>query len=311
MAPSRRLGVSLVVLSVGLTVSTTEGPRAADDPSLRSVLASARSQRGATFSVPDEGERALMRTLVASLARRAKSGEVGGSSYHRRTAAKLGLEVVIAAAEGERFTVLREEHARRGRGVYVFRTRTVTPPTVIETPHGHYDTYTGDISENVFVNSDAFALFLNTVERYALSRSRSDVAHAEASLYHAAHLGLLDAVSDVRVIQPHGYADGGKVPDHIHFVINDGRRGVSSSQRAVSTAFSREFGSAAVGVYGEEVFVLGGTTNIQGRALNDEGRGRFIHLEISRTVRRGFMRDDRIRARLLRVLAKIIDDPWS
>lgn len=283
---------------------------------LRTVLNGARPARGqrGSFEVPQADQIAAMEVLVAGLARRALTSKGESLEKLGRRAQALGLEIVAAAADGQRFLVLREpDGVRRGSGIYAFRRGKTRAPLIIEAPHTLFDTWTDVMSRECFIGSSAFALFQNTVERYTLPNQASDLAHTETSLFHAAHRAACAALAGVRMIQLHGFSGHSDVPSGVDFIVSDGGRTPppSEAQRRVCAVLESGYGADAVGVYGEEVFVLGGTTNLQGVYLNRQGRGSYIHLECSKRIREGVAKNPQQRNRFTALLAKIVKMSWT
>lgn len=288
----------------------------ADVLDLRTVLNGARPARGqrSSFEVPEPEQIAAMEVLVAGLARRALTSKGESLEKLARRARALGLEIVAAAADGQRFLVLREpDGVRRGSGIFAFRRGKARAPLIIEAPHTLFDTWTDVMSRECFIRTSAFALFQNTVERYTLPSQASDLAHTETSLFHAAHRAACAALAGVRMIQLHGFSGHSDVPSAVDFIVSDGGRTPppSEAQRRVCAVLESGYGADAVGVYGEEVFVLGGTTNLQGAVLNRKGRGSYIHLECSKRIREGVAKNPEQRDFFTAAMAKIVKMPWT
>jgi hypothetical protein len=136
----------------------------------------------------------------------------------------------------------------------------------------------------------------------------SDVAHSPATLFHAAHVALLEAWPQAVVLSLHGMRTDRKGV-RTSLVLSNGVRGpdpdgttaASRLRYAMMTALPGEGAVVSCNLPGDrqyEFLRLCGTTNIQGRLVNGDndvchrgvtsGTGRFIHLEQDRTVRNPF-----------------------
>jgi hypothetical protein len=202
------------------------------------------------------------------------------------------------------WAVLEEQSRRRGAGAYLFR---VGPPekqeVLLQAPHADYDMGTGDMAARLFLQpppgNAPRALFLNTMHRYQLlpgqkerrAGSPADVAHNPDHLYTAATDAALGA-GPLLVVQLHGFgtrsdddADGA-LPEGTVMVVSAGLSSTSTPrQAAIADKLKKIFGDG-VRRYPEEAYVLGATTNVQGRAARRRDGGDFVHLEISAPLRK-------------------------
>jgi hypothetical protein len=141
----------------------------------------------------------------------------------------------------------------------------------------------------------------------------SDVAHATENYFHWAHLHLFATLPDMAMIQFHGFCCPGSgtyagLSDDT--ISSNGINEIPAPldlARLIHDAIEAQMFFAddgipggdltTCGLYGEEVFQLGGTTNIQGRVMNgvvpglecenaaSTASGRFVHLEQDPDVR--------------------------
>lgn len=200
------------------------------------------------------------------------------------------------------FLVIREkEGKRRGGGFYVIRCGK-TVPLVLQAPHSFYDVGTGNLVRKLFAEGNARAAFWNTVHRYKASADEkredpihpADVAHEPGNLFHAAAMGAA-ANAEIKFVQVHGFAATEQIPFEII---------LSSGQKSLMAVPLREPFEALgkVALYGEETGELGAATNAQGRALNRSKPGRFLHIELTRDLRKQLSKSRKLREQLLKAL---------
>ncbi len=211
-----------------------------------------------------------------------------------------GLTLELWQVDGHPFWVLRERPgSRRGAGAYLFRAAPARGRVLIlQAPHAYYDIDTGPIAARLFFAGTGQALFTNTLHRFRpvpgptkrVARSPADVAHAPSHLFAAATAAAAGA-GPVTVVQLHGFADR-EVAAQVIVSAGDAR---ASTPAARSVARELTGVLPDVALYPDQIRVLGGTKNVQKRALGADDE--FLHLEISRTARRTLLREpDALRA---------------
>lgn len=73
----------------------------------------------------------------------------------------------------------------------------------------------------------------------------------------------------------------------IEIIVSTGRKtGSSDLSTAVAMALGHAFGQEVVRRYPEEIRILGGTTNVQGRMLRKRKHTKFLHIEMSKRIRK-------------------------
>jgi hypothetical protein len=205
--------------------------------------------------------------------------------------------------------VLTEDEERRGDGIYFIR-RGPARPVLVEVPHSFFDLQTLPVGRALFDALEARALLVNTVHRYRGAGfepetvppegSPADVAHAPDSAFHAVHEGLIDAVPEAVVLAVHGFAPEPGDPDVIISAA-----GTEGDARACRDALDAAFEPWSVGLYGADVERLGGKTGAQARHLR-ERRGRMIHIELSRPVRKHLASHSKGRRAFARALRRCV-----
>lgn len=212
-------------------------------------------------------------------------------------------------------------------GTYVWNPRALYP-MVVEVPHPRYDSNTNHEGIELFLASESALLVLSGTHRRsdallttcdgASSNDyrRSDPAHAEAHLFHAAHAQAEDSLHEPLFIQLHGFGAAAydqlkreckhrtKRNDPALLVnVSDGYKDSSGTGAPPAGSFARilhdtinDDRTIKSCLYNEDTLSYGGTVNVQGRYTNGSlspcttnaarQGGRFIHLEQSYNTRR-------------------------
>lgn len=283
--------------------------------------------REATFAETTPTEHAAVAKLVPALLDAAQLSPKEDRSHPVSTlqanAAAAGFRVEAWTVNEEPYLALLEASSRaRGAGAYIFRVapRDERPVVLLQAPHAYYDVSTGAIATQMFFAArDGVrprALFTNTIHRYQLApgdkRKRktnpADVAHNANHAFSVATEAFALAAGRARVVQLHGFAPRGDDDDSaadtgaVSMVISAGdKRGSSPLTAAIAAAATQAFGSD-VKRFPEDIGILGATTNVQKRMLERTGRGEFVHVELSASMRDALKADADVRAKLAAVL---------
>lgn len=224
-------------------------------------------------------------------------------NHARETLLQAGFDVhQDQVGDTQYLLVVEVEGHRRGGGMYAIRCGPALPQ-VIQAPHAMYDLKTGAIAWSLFAESGVRAGMWNTVHRY---RSRpdeqreedlhpADVCHEFGSFFQAATVAAATADPTLRFVQLHGFASG---RGEVDIIISSG------APTTPPRAFSERLGDALgdTGLYGVDVHILGGSTNVQRRFLVTTDEGRFLHLEMTLPVREELLESSESRAFLLQAL---------
>jgi hypothetical protein len=263
------------------------------------------ARRGGTqadrYVTPSEAERAAMKGLVEGLVRDARRG----LAIARAEADALAY-LLEDVSELPGVVLLREDPAkRRGGGAYLLRLG-ATSRLVVQAPHTFFDEGTLPLACELFRASSAMALFVDTAHRYKAAEvddegnHPADVAHSPESLFQAATEGLLRGRPDVTVLSLHGFSprESGAA-----IVLSSGVAARSGALQTRLTPRLQALVSEPVLRFPDETSELGGTTNVQGRAVRAAG-GVFLHVEMSAPLRKALLADAGLRARVLDVFAE-------
>lgn len=272
--------------------------------SVECPAALAATRRGGSeadrYVVPSEVERAAMKGLVEQLVR---DGNPALPSARTRVAAVAYQVEELPEMPG--VVLLREDpEKRRGGGAYLLRLGAASR-LVVQAPHTFFDEGTLPLACALFQRSSAMALFIDTAHRYRAAEADedgnhpADVAHATESLFQAATEGLLLGRSNVTVVSLHGFSprESGAA-----LVLSGG---VATKDGPLEAQLKPRLQAVVPGPvlrFPDESTELGGTTNVQGRAVRAAG-GAFLHVEMSAPLRKALLADAELRAKVLGVLA--------
>jgi len=227
----------------------------------------------------------LGQQLFGRMLRGHSSGEISGLWN------ELGFELTETTASEESIHVVRDRR-RAGRGFFAFRSRS-TAPLVVEAPHaaGSDDQYTRRIALRLFLASRAVAAGWSTI-----SRREQDAAHETGTLFQAFTESFADVHPEGRLLQIHGFrrnkrtTKAGKAAEAI---LSNGTTEPAPWLSEVVRCLNREARINAL-AYPRDVQELGATTNVQARLLSALGHQGFLHVELSRDLRRKMVADDRL-----------------
>jgi hypothetical protein len=235
---------------------------------------------------------------------------------------ELGFQLQWLHDSGQRLLVIRErpDHETRGWGFYVVNPRPLRL-LVLEAPHPQHDIGTGIQAARLMVRLGARALLVATTHRCASTRPTrcqgrtgacrqawgrgryraSDRAHLTRTLFHTAHVELMDGNPRLVAVQIHGFFR--RPMRRRHIIISSGtrlpgRRG--SISRGLARAIRRELPRRRRRLVKScnetsRQHYLCGTHNVQGRHTNGSARpcfrparrasNRFLHVEQSMDAR--------------------------
>ena len=255
------------------------------------VAKALREDQASVYATPQRRE--LVRELVADLV----SGAQPADDEARRRAQDANLDLNI---EEDHLTLSAPSGAD---GLIVIR-RAECPPLVLQAPHAFYDTDTGAIAGAMFDEGAGKVVMFNTVHRPrggGLDEGEpADLAHRSDTVFQAATIGAAQGLGGGLVVQLHGFADRPEQPD-LAIVASQGANLQSPDLLARAILELAPFGRV---LGGEELPELAARTNAQSKALT--GSARFLHLELSASVRRGLRASAEQRAQLRAILEGLL-----
>jgi len=221
------------------------------------------------------------------------------------------IDVLDTLREQTYWILKRQDDSEHHWGIYVFNLSPLRKNVFLQAPHAVFDQNTGVQAAFVFRETGAAYLALNGTHRCnsfsATSCSGrtsvcgdgsapyriSDLAHEVNSLFHRATADLEAAVSNLYVIQLHGF--GRRSTDPFVMLSNGTNRPPQGEDLllAFGEALQDQDFLLSFGLHHREGVRLPGTTNVQGRLLNGSSlpclgngitnSGRFWHIEQERT----------------------------
>lgn len=272
-----------------------------------------RSLKSGRFVPPDPAEYEAFRGIVTRLLEEAQVEPDPGtgqtlvpSEATRSSLQSLGFEVTSHPDGIDPLWIVTEITDRaRGAGMLIVRVgpdagewipqRAATAASKVERglitcPHPRSDKYSEILGVRLFERSRARAILVATVARsmQAPDGSKADPAHREDTFFQAA-CSAFDQTWDHGVhLQLHGF-EARKLLEaqvELEVILSDGDpAGPAERTRQVADLLRGGVPGLLLGVWGEEVRKLGGTTNSQGRMLRRSGRNLFLHVEMSRELR--------------------------
>jgi hypothetical protein len=206
---------------------------------------------------------------------------------------KLGFAFHEVTAEGEpMWLVTQPPDSESGGGWYLFRTNHQSN-LAFETPHARNDVHTGIIGLRLFQAGTARVLAASTITRH-----RADMAHLEGTFFQEFTLAFAEACPTGLVVQLHGFESENHNNIAADILASAGTKTPGPWFEPVVEKL-KQATSVRVLAYPRDTKVLGGTTNTQGKALNQTPHCRFLHLEITPELRERMARDPELRRAIL------------
>lgn len=185
--------------------------------------------------------------------------------------------------EGQNFTSIQElTTAKHGRGFFAVNTKAKNN-WLLQAPHADSDLYTGKIASRLFLTGEFKAAQWNTVKR-----DISDMAHTPDTYWQAFTQVFAQHYPDGKIIQIHGYdqdmrkTEAGETSD---MILSAGHEATPLWVQETAACLKKVF-PKRISLYPFDVHELGGTTNVQGQLLRNLGHNGFLHIEISKAMRK-------------------------
>jgi hypothetical protein len=274
-------------------------PRSFECPDL---LVAARKGGSAPdrYVIPTAAEQGEMAKLFARLALEDPHGLTGAASA-------LGFELSPLRDQTGVWALVETASRKRGGGAYLVRA-VAQSRLVVQAPHTFFDEGTLPLACELFWRSEAQALFIETAHRYKAAEASAggsfpaDLAHSEDSLFQAATRGLLTQSAGATLVQLHGF---GPRESGAEVVLSSGAPAISPLVDAAWHALGQVV--SQVQRFPLETRELGATTNVQGALARSLG-ARFLHVELSATLRTRLLQDSELRGRFLEAVMRGLND---
>lgn len=291
-----RLGVLLACAATLVTGRAVAGEESVNPgyfepgPGIPALVKAAQNDPRGEYAPAPEPGRLRARTLARDLVATAEAGDPGLLAALAEEAAALGFELVAVQAAGESVAVLRDTSGD-GRGLLVVRFGAAARPVVLQAPHSFFDIGTGQLAAEIMARSDFRVLQVNTRHRTVAETEPgrpppADLAHRTDSWFHALTLGVLDALEQPLLVQLHGFGRQSLPDEGVDVVASCGATDHTALLAAFADSLSSGLPGLGVARYPDDISVLGGTTNVQGRALLGRAGAAFLHLELSPEARK-------------------------
>ncbi|MBI4865274.1 MAG: hypothetical protein HY815_34175 [Candidatus Riflebacteria bacterium] len=301
-----RRTLALLLLLVVCQVSLAADAKPALSRSLESALSACFVPRDLARFVPaTTAEYSDFKTAFRNLLSEATQG-IAPSSATRQGFQALRFNIGPVTVGTETVLLVSEmSDSRRGGGAYAVRqgrdAGAWTAPTLangkysplhlgsqvsrlaVTIPHCRSDTYTEIEGARLFAFSRARVLLQSTVHRDILDSSgqEADMSHRTDTFFQAAAEAVDSLWVGALVVQLHGFAKTNypTLASAIYAIISDGMGGSTAPYGAVLAYLLSRHPKPYLAVYGTDVALLGGTTNVQGILFNGQGRNTFVHQE--------------------------------
>lgn len=272
----------------------------------------------AAYHQPSAKNFKQFRRLISSIAASLDADAEAIVQHHQKAAAKAGFILESISDSGTVFIILREEAPYQGGGIYVFRTHTRGKrPLLLQAPHYKSDVRSGEIATYLFQQSDATALFCNSMKRECSGKDQAgdvedspcDMAHNPKALYQAATIGFCMTYPETLIVQIHGFKANSAIKgsDGRLIILSQGRS-FQSDRWPINLAallFAEVYGEQVL-VYDRDTNFYGATSNVQAHYVNRLGRGGFLHIELSRTLREHLVSEPDAAFQFLTLLRRVI-----
>ena len=195
-----------------------------------------------------------------------------------------------------------------GAGYYMFRTGNLGKELVLQAPHAIFDTHTDVIAKDIFISLPVRAVFFSDWHRYGgagktqTKNSPFDLANNSNTLFQDLTGLWLETRHNTDFVQLHGFASASIGTSDAEFILSPGtRKKAGESFGRMRESFSYFYPDQVIAVFPTSIRILGGTANVQGKLIRKKG-GRFIHIEMSESIRIGFKAARNARLRLGRAI---------
>lgn len=265
------------------------------------------------YAAPDQAQR----EALAELVRRMLAEPPASASALAGPAEQAGFTVQGWEVEGQRYLAATEEPGRRGGGgAYVVRVgASAGTPVILQAPHAFHDLGTERVALALLFAGRGWprALFVNTVHRYLgpdgrrhrQAASPADPCHSPQHLLAVATAAALDVLPRAEVVQLHGFGEDSEdtaVTVQPQAIVSGGRAALATPRSQVVAERLRGALGVEVALFPTDIGRLGGTTNVQARAILARGAAEFVHIEMSRALREQLRRDPAARERFAAAL---------
>jgi hypothetical protein len=180
------------------------------------------------------------------------------------------------------------DRLRQGRGFYLINYG--NRKNMLSIPHRFFDKKTGTIAIKLMIEQPYRAAAFNTVSRKVI-----DQAHTRDTLFQAFHIAYANTYPQEYMYQLHGFGKTKNKNDTTNIIVSSTT--VPATNRAKKIDSCLNIIGYNSKLYGESIFELGGTTNMQANLLRESGYWNFLHIELQYKVRELLNKDQLSRAK--------------
>jgi hypothetical protein len=214
---------------------------------------------------------------------------------------ELGFILDQVQAGRDTLTVIRESEDRRtGKGLYVFR-NDPTKMVLLQAPHRFKDLDTGTIVARIMEESGFAAAAWNTVPRWYDEdghRVDADLSHTRTSHFNAFTRAFIRVHPGGQVAQLHGFDPDKRdsaAGRSASIVVSSGTKDPGSAATRAAACLKSMLRAEKTLLYPLDIQDLGATTNTNGAEVRSLGSTAFVHLEVSRDLRKWLRKDADLR----------------
>lgn len=190
----------------------------------------------------------------------------------------------------------------RGRGLFVLRKKPVFQPWLLQAPHAQSDLYTGKIVSLMFLEAEFKSAMWNSVPRKtpvqnSMLTMSADMAHLPNSYWQAITESFARYYKKGKIIQIHGFSKMKRksvAAKNSDVIISAGHRSPPFWVQEYAQCLKKAL-PVKVSLYPYDVKELGATTNVQGHLLQHLGFNGFLHIELSKAMRKQLLNNKKTR----------------
>lgn len=181
----------------------------------------------------------------------------------------------------------------RGRGLFVLRKEEAFQPWLLQAPHAKSDLYTGKIVSLMFLEAEFKSAMWNSVPRKtpvanSMLTLSADMAHLPNTYWQAMTESFAQYYKKGKIIQIHGFSQSKRkslAAKNSDVIISAGHKSPPLWVQAYAQCLKKLL-PVTVSLYPYDVKELGATTNVQGHLLQSLGFNGFLHIELSKAMRK-------------------------
>lgn len=223
----------------------------------------------------------------------------------------INLDVTLKSSDLIDYTLVSEFVEQcRGKGSYAINYN-ADNRVMIQSPHVFFDTYTGEIAEQLFLTGHIYAAAWNSISRKKKSMNSKDVAdlaHNDDSIMMRVSLAFARKEKNARIIQLHGFSrkkrktPAGRLAD---VIISSGTKKASAASKKLYLCLKKQFSKKNILHYPYEVKELGATKNTIARRLRTIAFDGFVHMEMSKGFRKTIKTESKKLDKVVQCLAEL------